>query len=233
MISDAMLETDDYRGGKSHKGIQQAGKYLVQKHQPLLEMLLKESKRTKLRLSLIGHSLGAGAASIAAMEFNDLDFCEAKAIGFGCPALLSQELSERTKDYITTVVCDGDCVSRMSGSTIANLVMDILSTRYVETALEDVAQLLDAVASNLPFKPSEEQKQGVLDFLREKMEEAHQQKKVESERVPVELYPPGKCIHLFRDGAGISATYVPCTFFKALDVSRTMVQDHMINMGYN
>eukprot|EP00986_Skeletonema_menzelii_P019749 scaffold29058_cov166-Skeletonema_menzelii.AAC.1 len=46
------------------------------------------------------------------------------------------------------------------------------------------------------------------------------------------LFPPGTCIHFYRDGSGIDGTYVPCTFFDEIDVARTMVDDHLISSGY-
>ena len=46
------------------------------------------------------------------------------------------------------------------------------------------------------------------------------------------LYPPGTCIHFYRNGVGISATYTPLSFFNEIDVRRTMMQDHLIDDGY-
>ena len=57
------------------------------------------------------------------------------------PALLSLELSEKWKDKITTVVNDADMVVRMSGATVANLLMDVLEFDYQETLMEDVRQV--------------------------------------------------------------------------------------------
>jgi hypothetical protein len=65
--------------------------------------------------------LGAGTAAIAAMELKEHNFLEVEAVGFGCPSLLSRELSTSTKDYITTVVNDADIVPRMSGASMHNL----------------------------------------------------------------------------------------------------------------
>jgi hypothetical protein len=48
-------------------------------------------------------------------------------------------------------------------------------------------------------------------------------KKEVTEKLVPELYPPGKCVHFFRDGSGISGNYVPNTFFDEIDVTRRMV----------
>ena len=192
MFSDALLECTEYRGGKAHDGVCASGISIVEKHTDLILRILKMSGRKKVRLTLLGHSLGAGAASIACIEFNENhpDIIEADCIGFGwyvlsfplrlrvsgfrpvghcdylqtnrffllspslfphsvispsisfhSPALLSLELSEKWKDKITTVVNDADMVVRMSGATVANLLMDVLEFHYQETLMEDVKQV--------------------------------------------------------------------------------------------
>ena len=85
MFSDALLECTEYRGGKAHDGVCASGISIVEKHTDLILRILKMSGRKKVRLTLLGHSLGAGAASIACIEFNENhpDIIEADCIGFG------------------------------------------------------------------------------------------------------------------------------------------------------
>lgn len=52
------------------------------------------------------------------------------------------------------------------------------------------------------------------------------------ERMEVELYPPGKIVHFYRDGTGISGSIVAGPFFGQLDVKRGMVLDHLFHSGY-
>eukprot|EP00934_Nitzschia_sp_Nitz4_P003166 Nitzschia sp. Nitz4//scaffold380_size13111//416//2129//NITZ4_008980-RA/size13111-augustus-gene-0.38-mRNA-1//-1//CDS//3329549873//3156//frame0 len=234
VLSDALIQAETFRDGSVHGGIYTSGKYLVDKHTPLLKELLKESKRDKIRLSLIGHSLGAGAAAIACMEFNNLPFVEAKAVGFGCPPVLSKNLSESTKDCITTVICDADVVPRMSGATIANLVANVMSVSYTDMAVQDVEQIIQAVEENTFIKLSKEQKEGMIGYVRKELDEDFENHKVvDYEPKEVVLFPPGKCIHLYRDGVGVSGSYVPCTFFREIDICRTMVADHTTAGGYD
>jgi hypothetical protein len=127
---DLMMEATDYEydgvRGKAHVGITRSGEYLTKRHKKLLATLLQLSDKRKLDITLIGHSLGAGAATIAAMnmmnsnEFakdigNDVDYdvkVSANVIGFGCPALLSRNLSQMTRDFVTTVIADADVIPR-------------------------------------------------------------------------------------------------------------------------
>lgn len=234
ILSDALIEASPYEDGMAHSGIQKSGCYLIDKHTEFLEKLLKESGRDRIRLSIIGHSLGAGAGAIAAIEWNKKEWVEAKAIGFGCPAILSKELSESTKDFITTVVCDSDVVPRMSGATISNVVNDVMSRSYKEMAMVDVHQVLDAVDANSPIKPSEKQKKSIVEHIEKSLDLEFSKYQVEYSPIDIVLFPPGKCIHLYADGTGgYSGTYVPCTFFDRIDVNRTMIDDHMTASGYS
>lgn len=129
LMTDAMMEAIDYdydgEQGKAHIGMMKSGEFLAARHQKLLSTLLHLSDKRKLDVTLIGHSLGAGAATIAAMKMNSHQFSEdigkggdntvkvsANVIGFGCPALLSQNLSLMTRSYVTTVIADADMIPR-------------------------------------------------------------------------------------------------------------------------
>ena len=234
VLSDSLIEPDPFRDGVAHGGIAQAGKFLVEKHTEFLETLLNESKRDMMRLNLIGHSLGAGAAAIACIEFNKHPKIEAKSVGFGCPPILSKDLSESVKDSITSVVCGSDVVPRMSGATISNFIMEATSYQYSDMALIDVKQVLEAIDDNFPIRPTEDQKKSLIENVKKFCDEDYDKNRTNAtSKVDVVLYPPGKCIHLYRDGAGISGGYVPCTFFNEIEFSRTMLLDHMTSKGYD
>ena len=88
---------------------------------------------------------------------------------------------------------------------------------------------------NLPFEIPEDHLNEALGWAT-----THLQKDVKTdienftkERSTVQLFPPGTCIHLYRDGVGVTACYTPCDFFSEFDVSRTMVDDHLIATGYD
>ena len=122
MFTDSVLKPADYRGGKAHDGIRRAAMWITETYKDDLKALLEASGKKKMKLVLIGHSLGAGTASLAAIEFIECcsSWMDAEALGFGTPAVLSPELSYKYRDAITTVVTDADCVPRMSGATLVN-----------------------------------------------------------------------------------------------------------------
>ena len=236
-IADALLEPVEYRGGHVHGGILESGKNLSNKYLPKLEALLKHSGRDKIRLTLVGHSLGAAAASIAAMELKQYEeWMTVEALGFGCPSLLSPELSESTKDYITTVVADADVVPRMSGSSIANLLLDLIEYDWTENALEDIEFTIDKARNTLSFGNILPPRESILDWVKTGLDRDIKpkfDKKEKRERLPSVLIPPGTCMHFFRDGVGYSGVITPCSFFSSVDLARTLVDDHLIMSGYH
>ena len=72
-------------------------------------------------------------------------------------------------------------------------------------------QVLDIVGSNgwLP----DDKREDTLKWFEEKLDEKFKDLKSGLERRETVLYPPGKCIHFFRDGVGISAVST-CIFIK-------------------
>lgn len=233
-LTDAYLEAVDYRGGKAHAGILESGKYLVEKHTGLLEKLCKLANKRKVKLTLIGHSLGAGAAAIAGIEFNDNPMVDAKVIGFGCPSLLSKELSESTAPFIESVIADADMIPRMNGATISNKLLDIMEYDWTPEARRDIVHTLDELRRIAPGIMPESACDYIIS-LADSWFESYVKPTIHvttTKRKKCILFPPGTCIHFYRDGSGITGSQPPCTFFDEIDLVRTMVDDHLIDNGY-
>jgi hypothetical protein len=223
-ITDLLCDVEEYRDGKAHAFILASGKFLVEKHSKLLEDLLEQSGKKILKLTLTGHSLGAGAASIAGMEFNDNEKFKVEVVGFGCPALLTKELAEKT-DFITTVINDSDMVPRMSGITLANLLIDVMEFQWLPYVQRDIDYALVELKERQPFIFNDillaKAEELIMPLLKDYASSTVKQER--TEKLTPELYPPGKCVHFYRDGSGISGNYVPNTFFDEIDVTRRMV----------
>lgn len=141
--------------------------------------------------------------------------------------MLDINQSEETKSYITTVVTDSDVVSRMSGPTVANNILDIMSYDWTQTAMQDLSLWLDTI--EFPID-----KDGILAWANETLAQKYLPHLEKSqERIEQVLFPPGNCIHLWRNGAGWSGTYTPCSFFDSVEYSRTLLSDHLIEPGYH
>lgn len=224
-ITDLLCDTVDYKGGKAHSFILESGKYVAEKHRGLLEELRVKSGKKKVKVTLIGHSLGAGAASIAGMELhNTSPKMDVQVIGFGCPALVSNDLAEKAT-YITTVVNDADLIPRMSGNALANLLLDIMAFDWMPYAKRDIQYSLDELHKRHSAIFRETTVKKILQTV-EPLLERHLKGTILTDkpaRLDPEVYPPGRCIHFYRDGSGISGSYVPNTYFSEIDVSRTMI----------
>ncbi len=234
MLTDALLDAEDYKDGKAHAGILESGKYLVEKHSPMMESLLKKSKKKQIKLFIVGHSLGAGASTIAGMELHDHPSYDVSVVGFGCPALLSKDLSSSASSYVTTVIGDADIVPRMSAATLGNVILNILEYDWTSKAKRDVEHALQELFfQNAPFLFSKDTIQSIrqsvdtqiMNFVKTRI------KSKTEKRVEPTLFPPGNCIHFYRDGIAVSGAFTPATFFREIDISRTMVDDHSIG-GY-
>jgi hypothetical protein len=178
-----------------------------------------------------------GAASIAGIELHnrhDLgDNIDVKVFGFGCPALLSKDLSEQAKSYITTVVADNDCIPRMSTATMLNAILDIGEYNWIPSARRDIEDFVHYVATYFPFLFTAMIQQRILSTLDDILADTTTLiPPATTKRMIPELFPPGTCVHFYRDGFGITGNVVPCTFFHELDVSRRMIDDHLFQTGY-
>jgi hypothetical protein len=63
VITDLLCDAEPYRDGYAHSGIRESGQWIANKHRNLLEKLRTLSKKKTIKLTLLGHSLGAGAAT--------------------------------------------------------------------------------------------------------------------------------------------------------------------------
>jgi hypothetical protein len=165
-----------------------------------------------------------GAASIAGMELNAWNDprIRVEVVGFGCPSIVSKDLAEQA-DFITTVINDADVVPRMSGSSVANLLLDILDFDWSDYAKVDVQQTLMELQKRQSMIFNDDVVKLISDVIDTQLDQVTKNVTCKKDRVEVVLFPPGKCVHFYRDGINFSACYVPNTFFSEIDVSRRMI----------
>ena len=114
-----------------------------------------------------------------------------------------------------------------------NAILDIASYNWIPKAQRDVEDAIDQIEQNLPKflgKGVAQTAQTILKSI-DKETLRPQQSEIPRKRMQPILFPPGKCIHFYRDGFGISGNVVPCNFFGALDFNRRMLHDHLYT-GY-
>ena len=123
-------------------------------------------------------------------------------------------------------------VPRTSSATMPNVILDIASFDWTSSyAKQDIKDAVNEVSSCLPTLPKD-YKQTIFDAIQsvypyEKFPPISLQRGL--------LFPPGKCIHLYRDGnfRNIGKNIDPCcTFFSEIVVHRRMIHDHTVDTGY-
>jgi Lipase (class 3) len=261
VITDLLCDTAPYKGGLAHSGILESGKWLVEEHSGLLDKLRELTNKKRVNLTLIGHSLGAAAATskwrlvvfsilcivphhsfycsllvvfivVAGIEWNDDPTIDVEVVGFGCPALLSKDLSQKAEKFVTTIVADSDCIPRMSMASMVNALMEVTELDITPYAKQDFEQTADELQRFLPSLVDESVKKKILDNLNGLLPEPPKIDEKGKKRMKVELFPPGKIIHFYRDGYGISGSVTPATFFDEIEVNRRLLDDHFFNEGY-
>lgn len=123
----------------------------------------------------------------------------------------------------------------MSGATLAKVALDIMEFDWTSLAIRDVNDAVQFVkqqlAENLPAYVVENTlSPRDLESLVSSSISAYCHRYIKpptTERASVVLFPPGKNLHLYRDGRGWSAPYVPCTFFSTIEFTRRMLDDHV------
>ena len=232
-VTDLCANTVDYREGKAHEFMLKSGQYLVEKHAGLFEELRQKAGAPSIQLTVVGHSLGAGAAAFVALELQDEPNIDVQVYGFGTPTVVSEDLAQDMESCMVTVVADSDVVPRLNGVTLANALLDVMEFDYRDRAERDLVLALQELKRGQPLDFSDEMIDAATKLL-EPLLDAHMELALPTEtaqRLKPVLFPPGKCIHFYRDGFGVSGRYVPNTFFREIDVTRRMISDH-VRFGY-
>lgn len=153
------------------------------------------------RMTVIGHSLGAGAAVILAMMLR-ATHPNLQCFAYGTPAsVLDANTCREVSSYVTSFVLDSDLVSRLSFRslcTLRNRVLDAISRARVNKVLIMKGLFQDIDPEDLMYpvgqEPDSEFKRQVKEFqntLQERLD-----------KMEHELFLPGRIIHLARTSKG-------------------------------
>ncbi|XP_076467047.1 diacylglycerol lipase-alpha-like isoform X2 [Babylonia areolata] len=225
---------DDWQG---HKGMVQAAVYIKKKliEDKILDMAWERDEGrdiAKYDLVCVGHSLGAGTATILAILLK-AEYPTLHCYAFSPPGgLLTLNCVEETKSYITSVVVGKDVVPRIGLPQLEMLRTDIIN--LIKSSQKSKWNIISkgfCCCSNERFFDD-----GNLDVERDAT--AHPSNSAIGLSAHVPLYPPGKMIHVVRSHVSrkggcksaepiYQAIWATNGDFDEVLVSPTMVNDHM------
>jgi hypothetical protein len=138
VITDLHASSVPFRNGFVHKGIYESAQWF--QNNKILKDLVKKMllEYPKFKLRLLGHSLGAGTASLLAILWKQ-DFPELECIAFASPPVLSHQLSKECSSYVTTFVNGDDFVPRLSTRSIEDLRQEIQKYNWKEEVKKELS----------------------------------------------------------------------------------------------
>eukprot|EP00891_Asterochloris_glomerata_P004980 jgi/Astpho2/4980/fgenesh1_pg.00070_%23_33_t len=120
VVTDITADPQEFgeEGHLVHGGMLRSAQYLFDRLQGLVEAL-----QEGWRVMLVGHSLGAGAASLLALmlESNGLPRERLSCLAFAPPMAMAPELADACKGLVTSIVFRDDIVTRVSQETMVGL----------------------------------------------------------------------------------------------------------------
>jgi len=176
------------------------------------KLLLNEgAKCAGYRLRVTGHSLGAGCAAILSIMLRH-KFPDLVGLCFSPPGcVLSEQLAERSKDFLTSYVLDADIVPRLSQESMENLRDDVLEiiarikvpkrTAVIASRGRGNESLDDLLYSKESIPPSQ-----FNDELNE-FRMRYEKRKEDRSMINVRLIPPGNIVHMVHTGFNAPSRY--------------------------
>ncbi|NXC46683.1 DGLB lipase, partial [Penelope pileata] len=255
---DLTLE-DVLENGFVHKGITQAANYIYQKliNDGILNQAFTIAPEYKL--VIVGHSLGAGTASVLAIMLRN-SFPTLKCYAFSPPGgLLSKTLADYTKRFIVSVILGKDLVARLSMPNMEDLKRRIV--RIVANCNRPKYQILlrgcwyevfGGDPDNFPTELDGRNQDALTQpLLAEESLMVHRspsynaidgESHLDSPPQYPHLYLPGRIIHVVEESSSrrwcssdtkYMANWSNETVFSSILISPKMITDHMPDVVLN
>jgi hypothetical protein len=228
----------------AHAGFVLGAKNIFSHLQPTLESALDNNDIEEL--VVVGHSLGAGTASVMTVLLGEnypnlLTDQKLSCFAYACPPSMSMSLSNSCSDYITSVIHSDDIVCSASIHSFVHLFNEVHKSDGVLYTIRVAEQLLSK------FETGDEKSDWLLNQIKERLqadaENVNTLVNEETWKLPESplLYPAGRTIHLIRDVDMINGNeevseYVAIDAtrrkdrFQRLYLSPNMLSDHSLGM---
>jgi pimeloyl-ACP methyl ester carboxylesterase len=126
LMTDYNYEPDTFLGGAAHSGMAKAARWFAANIAPRLAVMREMFPNSRLRI--VGHSLGAGVASLLCLLLRTARaFHDVEAVIFAPPACISSELGAAAAMCITSIVNGGDFLPFLSPGQQTSLLSTLFS----------------------------------------------------------------------------------------------------------
>eukprot|EP00210_Caulerpa_lentillifera_P007102 g6795.t1 len=208
--------------GLVHEGSMVSAIYIQCNTETTLQRLLQEHPDWSLFIT--GHSIGGGIAALLAMILKfertlSLKENQITCVAIGPAAVMSENLAELCKQFVTSLVVRSDVVPRLSGFSIESLMVELVRASPMKKTVDSIVQTATSAFQTLKQKfgsltnSSQQQKVGDLQMVKILVEDesvvagalhaisaVHTDSPRESPRTPARafapLYPPGRLLWL-------------------------------------
>ena len=148
--ADALFEGSDgaLANARAHRGMAAAARWIVDECGEVLksQIALLEGSAKKPRITVLGHSLGAGTAALAtAMMHHSIPTL--RCVAFATPPCIDFEGAESCVPFLTSVVLHDDVVSRASLANVEDLRARLQAIDWRSSFAKDTPKLQFAVES--------------------------------------------------------------------------------------
>ena len=136
-LRDFTIEPSSFQGGLVHSGMRDQANEVITQLKPTIDRIL--ANHSDYQLIFTGHSLGAGAASIATLILQNA-YPSVHAYCFANPSCVSIELLPRLERCVISIENMSDLVQRMNSSamhTLHTLFSDVDWKHMIELMIEE------------------------------------------------------------------------------------------------
>ena len=210
-----LKEVEGYQGEARyvHAGMQKTCQWIIQdmkKHNILENLYATQSKFSNYRLRITGHSLGAGCAAILALLLKP-EYPTLRCHSFSPPGCtMSQNVASECEEYLTSFILDADVIPRASLNSLENLRQDAVEMigriKVTKTQVFDEythgcikGDQESSRVDRLMYKEDEVPESEFVLEWRKYRQLYDQQKLARGLRIEIELFVPGKIVHLFQN----------------------------------
>ncbi|CAK4106293.1 unnamed protein product [Aphanomyces euteiches] len=172
-VTDMCMIPEPFQSGYGHRGIVHAAHWLDWKLRDQMLQLAEEYPTYDVRLT--GHSLGAGAAALVAHIWAPV-MPRMHCLVFAPPACLTLDLAQACEPHVTSVILGDDCVPRLSGKNLINLI-----DKVEQFDMSAAVKLM--MAEELEAKAKQTQESASVKQLREAINRVEDIKKTASEKL--------------------------------------------------